>query len=47
MLFIPSIGGKSHCPEEHTNDQDIKAGCNLLLSVVHALASTKSQAQKI
>lgn len=47
MIFIPSVGGKSHCPEEHTNQQDIKAGCDLLLNAVKALASTEREAQKI
>jgi allantoate deiminase len=34
MIFIPSIKGKSHCPEEFTKVEDIKAGCQLLLKVV-------------
>lgn len=38
MIFIPSIGGKSHCPEEFTEERDIKAGCDLLLNVVKELA---------
>jgi N-carbamoyl-L-amino-acid hydrolase len=33
MLFIPSVGGRSHCPEEWTDLDDITAG-------VHALAET-------
>lgn len=37
MLFVPSINGKSHCPEEETRLEDlIKAG-NVLLQTVIAL----------
>ncbi|WP_175631933.1 hypothetical protein [Virgibacillus siamensis] len=43
MIFIPSIGGKSHCPEEYTREEDIKTGGDLLLHVVERLAvKTKS-----
>lgn len=47
MIFIPSKGGKSHCPEEYTSEQDIKAGCDLLLNVVRKLACKKTEKQKI
>jgi acetylornithine deacetylase/succinyl-diaminopimelate desuccinylase-like protein len=47
MLFIPSKGGKSHCPEENTSEKDIKAGCDLLLNVVHKLACKKTEKQGI
>lgn len=47
MIFIPSKGGKSHCPEEYTSEQDIKAGCDLLLNVVRKLACKKKEKQKI
>ncbi len=30
MIFVPSINGRSHCPEELTDLQDIKLGCDLL-----------------
>lgn len=39
MIFVPSIDGKSHCPEEHTNLQDIKLGCNVLLESAIKLAN--------
>ncbi|WP_026691941.1 Zn-dependent hydrolase [Peribacillus kribbensis] len=42
MIFIPSIGGKSHCPEEYSRVEDIKAGCSLLLKTVKSLAVRKS-----
>lgn len=31
MIFIPSIGGLSHHPEEYSRPQDIEAGVNVLL----------------
>lgn len=38
MIFIPSAGGKSHCPEEYTSKEDIQKGGDLLLNAVQALA---------
>ncbi|GAX90881.1 Zn-dependent hydrolase [Effusibacillus lacus] len=38
MIFVPSVGGKSHCPEELTLWEDIEKGANVLLYVVHELA---------
>ena len=36
MIFVPSINGKSHCPEEWTEFEDIAKGCDVLLhSVLH------------
>ena len=31
MIFVPSAGGRSHCPEEHTSWEDIKKGADILL----------------
>jgi len=39
MVFIPSLAGKSHCPEEYTDFQDIKLGGDFLLNVVYTLAT--------
>lgn len=39
MIFVPSINGRSHCPEELTDLQDIKLGCDLLLNTVIRLAN--------
>lgn len=39
MIFVPSIGGYSHCPEESTKYDDIKIGCELLLQAVVNLAN--------
>lgn len=47
MIFIPSKGGKSHCPEEYTSEKDLKAGCDLLLNVARKLACKKTEKQKI
>ena len=32
MIFVPSVGGKSHCPEEKSNWCDIEKGVQLLLN---------------
>lgn len=37
MIFVPSIGGLSHCPEEDTRAEDIEKGCNLLIEAVYQL----------
>lgn len=39
MIFLPSINGRSHCPEENTNIHDIKLGCDLLVASVIKLAN--------
>ncbi|MBB6407965.1 allantoate amidohydrolase [Mesorhizobium sangaii] len=38
MIFVPSAGGISHNPREHTEDADLVAGANILLDVVTDLA---------
>ena len=38
MIFVSSQGGVSHSPEEYTADEDLAAGMNVLLGVVHRLA---------
>ncbi|WP_245648052.1 Zn-dependent hydrolase [Paenibacillus borealis] len=34
MLFVPSIGGKSHCPEEESRIEDIEKAGNVLLQSI-------------
>lgn len=34
MIFVPSVGGISHNPEEHTEKEDLLLGAELLLDVV-------------
>lgn len=34
MLFVPSRGGVSHSPLEHTDDRLLVAGCQVLLDAV-------------
>jgi len=34
MIFVPSVDGRSHCPDELTNDKDIVAGANVLLNSI-------------
>lgn len=38
MIFVPSAGGISHNPREHTADAELVAGANILLDVVTRLA---------
>jgi N-carbamoyl-L-amino-acid hydrolase len=37
MIFIPSVGGISHSPEEFSRPEDVMAGANVLLRTVLAL----------
>jgi N-carbamoyl-L-amino-acid hydrolase len=37
MLFVPSVGGRSHCPEEFTDTADIAAGTRALLGLLLGL----------
>jgi beta-ureidopropionase / N-carbamoyl-L-amino-acid hydrolase len=39
MIFIPSSGGRSHCPEEHTDYSDVTNGANVLLNTLLELAT--------
>jgi N-carbamoyl-L-amino-acid hydrolase len=34
MIFVPSIDGRSHCPEENTDPADLVAGANVLLQTI-------------
>ena len=34
MVFIPSVGGLSHHPKEHSRPEDIEAGANVLLGAL-------------
>jgi N-carbamoyl-L-amino-acid hydrolase len=38
-VFVPSVDGRSHAPAEHTTWADVERGANVLLDVVHALAT--------
>jgi len=38
MIFVPSQGGRSHCPEEFTKAEDIALGAEILLDTVIELA---------
>jgi beta-ureidopropionase / N-carbamoyl-L-amino-acid hydrolase len=39
MLFVPSAGGRSHCPEEWTAPEHLEAGVNALLTTLLVLDS--------
>ena len=38
MLFVPSIGGRSHCAEEATAAEDVVLGTRALATALHELA---------
>ena len=38
MLFVPSIGGRSHCPEEATKPEQLELGTRVLQKALQALA---------
>jgi N-carbamoyl-L-amino-acid hydrolase len=40
MIFVPSIGGRSHCPDEHTDWSDVMNGANVLLNTLVELATS-------
>ena len=44
MLFVPSIGGRSHDVSESTLDADIVLGCEVLANAVHKLRAQFAQA---
>jgi acetylornithine deacetylase/succinyl-diaminopimelate desuccinylase-like protein len=39
MIFVPSVGGKSHCPEEATAPEHLAVGAAVLAETLAALAS--------
>ena len=39
MIFVPSVGGISHNPAEHTDQEDLIAGANVLLASLTELAN--------
>jgi N-carbamoyl-L-amino-acid hydrolase len=41
MVFVPSAGGISHNPAEHTDDDDLEAGANVLLHVLLRLVGAR------
>ncbi len=42
MIFVPSVGGRSHCPEELTGREDIERGVNVLYRTLVALAGYRT-----
>jgi len=38
MLFVPSIGGRSHCPEEATKAEDVALGTKVLMRSLQKIA---------
>jgi N-carbamoyl-L-amino-acid hydrolase len=40
MMFIPSIGGRSHTVLENTSDHDIVTGCQVLAHAIRSYLQT-------
>jgi len=38
MMFVPSIGGRSHCPEEATDPKHLALGTEVLARTLELLA---------
>lgn len=38
MLFVPSVDGRSHCPEEFTKPEDCARGASVLATALHQMA---------
>ncbi|MNW27913.1 N-carbamoyl-L-amino acid hydrolase [compost metagenome] len=45
MLFVPSLGGKSHCPEEESLIEDIEKVGNVLLHTILSLDQQGNEAE--
>lgn len=43
MLFVPSIGGRSHCPEEYTTPQSLEKAVLVLFHVIKNLLGCKEE----
>src|SRR6266542_4802710 len=43
MLFVPSIGGRSHCPEEATNPEHLRLGTEVLARSLELLAYSSGE----
>jgi N-carbamoyl-L-amino-acid hydrolase len=39
LIFVPSVGGKSHCPQENCRSEDVEKGAQLLLRSLLRLAN--------
>ena len=42
MIFVPSVGGVSHNPAEHTEPADLTAGADTLLQTLLGVAGVVS-----
>lgn len=43
MLFVPSIGGRSHCPEEYTEPESLEKAVIVMLQVIKELLGCKEE----
>lgn len=42
MVFVPSRGGISHSPEEHTDPESLALGCRFVADLIPRLALTEA-----
>ena len=47
MLFVPSAGGRSHCPEEHTDWHQVETAARALEAAVRALADRICKGERV
>ncbi|MBD1221176.1 Zn-dependent hydrolase [Virgibacillus halodenitrificans] len=47
MIFVPSIGGKSHCVEEYTPCDDIEKGINILYKTICRILTSEKYKNQI
>ncbi len=47
LIFIPSVGGVSHAPDEWSHWQDVEQGSNLLLSTLLELSMDTEKGKMI
>lgn len=43
MVFVPSVDGKSHCPEEYTSPVDFAAGVSVMIEAVERFDGSKGE----
>ena len=43
MMFIPSIGGRSHTNAEDSKEEDIVAGCRVFAAAIDDLISMRGE----
>lgn len=48
MIFVPSVDGRSHCPEEYTPPEDIARGARVLFdTIIHLAHASANEARTV